>query len=45
MADLLATRRNMGGPLTKVLYFIAALIGATLPLTGYYLWMKKKKII
>lgn len=34
-----------GGPLTKVLYFIAALIGATLPLTGYYLWMKKKKII
>lgn len=34
-----------GGPLTKILYFIAALIGATLPLTGYYLWMKKKKII
>lgn len=34
-----------GGPLTKVLYFIAALTGATLPLTGYYLWMKKKKII
>ena len=34
-----------GGPVTKVLYFLAALIGATLPLTGYYLWMKKKKII
>lgn len=31
-----------GGPLTKILYFIAALIGATLPLTGYYLWLKKK---
>lgn len=34
-----------GGPVTKILYFLAALIGATLPLTGYYLWMKKKKII
>ena len=34
-----------GGPLTKVLYFIAALIGASLPLTGYYLWMKRKKMI
>ena len=34
-----------GGPVTKVLYFLAALIGATLPLTGYYLWLKKKKII
>ena len=32
-----------GGPLTKVLYFLAALIGATLPLTGYYLWLKKKR--
>lgn len=31
-----------GGPVTKVLYFLAALIGATLPLTGYYLWIKKK---
>ena len=31
-----------GGPVTKVLYFLAALIGATLPLTGYYLWLKKK---
>lgn len=34
-----------GGSVTKILYFLAALIGATLPLTGYYLWMKKKKII
>lgn len=34
-----------GGSVTKVLYFLAALIGATLPLTGYYLWLKKKKII
>lgn len=31
-----------GGPVTKILYFLAALIGATLPLTGYYLWLKKK---
>lgn len=31
-----------GGPVTQVLYFLAALIGATLPLTGYYLWLKKK---
>lgn len=32
-----------GGPVTKVLYFLAALIGATLPLTGYYLWLKKRR--
>jgi len=27
--------------LTRILTFIAALIGASLPLTGYYLWVKK----
>lgn len=32
---------SWGGILTKILYFIAALIGATLPLTGYYLWWKR----
>ncbi len=32
-----------GGVLTQILYFFAALIGATLPLTGYYLWWKKRK--
>ena len=30
-----------GGLLTRVLYFLAALLGATLPLTGYYLWVKR----
>lgn len=33
---------DIGGMTTKVLWFIAALIGATLPLTGYYLWLKRK---
>lgn len=33
---------NWGGVLTKILTFIAALLGGTLPLTGYYLWIKKK---
>ena len=33
---------NFGGLLTKVLWFLAALLGATLPLTGYYLWIKRK---
>lgn len=32
---------SWGGIWTKVLYFFAALIGATLPLTGYYLWWKR----
>lgn len=31
-----------GGMITKILYFIAALIGGILPLSGYYLWMKRK---
>lgn len=33
---------NWGGMFTRILSFIAALIGATLPLTGYYLWIKKE---
>lgn len=32
---------SWGGIWTKLLYFLAALIGATLPLTGYYLWWKR----
>lgn len=32
---------NWGGMLTRILSFIAALIGTALPLTGYYLWIKK----
>lgn len=30
-----------GGLLSKLLYFFAALMGASLPLTGYYLWIKR----
>lgn len=33
---------NWGGLITKILTFLAALIGGALPLTGYYFWIKKK---
>lgn len=32
---------NWGGLLTRILWFIAALFGATLPITGYYLWIRR----
>lgn len=32
---------SWGGTATRILTFIAALLGATLPLTGYYLWLKR----
>lgn len=32
---------NWGGIFTRILTFLAALLGATLPLTGYYLWSKR----
>lgn len=32
-----------GGLTTRILYFLAALIGGILPLSGYYLWWKKRK--
>ena len=36
-----------GGITTRILYFVAALLGGVLPITGYYLWIrrliKKKK--
>ncbi len=32
-----------GGFPVKVLYFSAAMMGATLPLTGYYLWYKRRR--
>ena len=32
---------SWGGMTTRILTFIAALIGGTLPLTGYYLWAKR----
>ena len=33
---------NWGGIVTRVLWFLAALLGATLPITGYYLWIRRK---
>lgn len=32
---------SWGGILTRILTFLAALLGATLPLTGYYLWIRR----
>lgn len=32
---------SWGGMTTKVLYFLAAFIGGILPLSGYYLWLKR----
>lgn len=32
---------SWGELLTRILWFLAALLGATLPLTGYYLWIKR----
>lgn len=37
---------SWGGIITRILWLLAALLGATLPLTGYYIWIKhlgKKK--
>lgn len=35
---------SWGGLLSKALTFLAALLGATLPLTGYWMWLKKRRI-
>lgn len=32
-----------GGLTTRILYFLTALVGGILPLSGYYLWWKKQK--
>ena len=32
---------SWGGIITRVLNFLAALVGATLPLTGYWLWIRR----
>lgn len=32
---------SFGGMLTRILWFVAALLGAVLPLTGYYLWLRR----
>ncbi|MDR3366171.1 MAG: PepSY domain-containing protein [Prevotellaceae bacterium] len=33
---------SWGGMATRILTFLAALFGATLPLTGYYLWISRR---
>jgi uncharacterized iron-regulated membrane protein len=35
---------TIGGMFTRVLWCLAAIVGGTLPLTGYYLWIKRKFI-
>ena len=35
---------NFGGYLTRLLWFLAAMLGASLPITGYYLWIKRRFI-
>ena len=32
---------SWGGWFTRIITFLAALLGVTLPLTGYYLWLKR----
>ena len=32
---------SWGGWITKILYFLVMIVGALLPLTGYYLWIKR----
>ncbi|MGN1264209.1 MAG: PepSY-associated TM helix domain-containing protein [Muribaculaceae bacterium] len=32
---------SWGGIITRIINFLAALLGATLPITGYYLWIKR----
>jgi uncharacterized iron-regulated membrane protein len=34
---------DFGGLPTRILWFVAALVGSTLPLTGYYMWYKRKR--
>lgn len=31
---------SLGGIITRILWFLGALFGASLPLTGYYMWIK-----
>jgi uncharacterized iron-regulated membrane protein len=33
---------SFGGYITRVLWFLAALFAASLPVTGYYLWIKRR---
>ena len=37
---------SIGGIFTRIIWFLSALLGASLPLTGYYIWIRhllKKK--
>ncbi len=34
---------SFGGLLTRLLWFVAAMLGALLPLTGYYLWYRRTR--
>ena len=36
---------SWGGMITKILYFLAALLGGLLPLSGYWLWWKRRRRI
>lgn len=31
---------SIGGVLTRIIWFLSALLGASLPLTGYYIWIR-----
>ena len=33
---------SWGGIITRIIYFLSAIIGAFLPWTGYYIWLKKR---
>lgn len=32
---------NWGGYISRVMWFLASMLGATLPLTGYYIWIRR----
>ena len=34
---------SLGGMTTKIIYFLASLICATLPIMNFYIWWGKKK--
>ena len=41
----LHTGKWWGGLVMKILYFLAALIGGFLPISGYYMWWKRTRTI
>ena len=34
-----------GGWVTKIIYFLSALAGSLFPLTGYYIWLRRKTVL